>query len=308
MHCRLGEPQRWSQPKPCAMNDSKNMNLSQQKEILIEKASGETELFSEIKLRRSLECVKAAPESINKIVDHVSKEIKSGAKTQQIYKHAFLLLRKLEQPVAERYSLKRAIMELGPTGHPFEKLVGEILKSEGFSVGVGKIVQGSCVSHEIDVIAEKDNRHIMVECKFHNQQGVKSDVKVALYVQARFEDVQKQWQKQPDHGHKFHEVWLITNTKLTSDAIRYAKCVGMKAIGWNYPPNGSLQNLIENAGLHPLTCLTTLSSAHKRLLLDRGLVLCKEILENKNLLQGIGFNESKIKQIEQEINNLCRTI
>lgn len=169
---------------------------------------------------------------------------------------------------------------------------------------MSEIVQGVCVSHEIDVVAEKDERHIMIECKFHNQLGIKSDVKVALYVQARFEDVQKQWQKQPNHGQKFHEVWLVTNTKLTIDAIRYAECVGMKAIGWNYPQNSGLQNLIEKSGVHPLTCLATLNSAHKRLFLDRGLVLCKEILENKKFLQDIGFNELKIKQVEKEINNL----
>ena len=102
-------------------------------------------------------------------------------------------------------------------------------------------MQGACVSHEIDVIAEKTTAALVIECKFHNQPGTKSDVKVALYVQARFEDIQKQWQKQPEPSRKFHEVWLATNTKLTSDAIQYASCVGLKAIGWDYPPNNGLQ-------------------------------------------------------------------
>lgn len=285
------------------------------KKIFIVKASGEKELFSDLKLRRSLEKAKASSGIIEKILDQIKNEMKDGMKTSDIYRYAFSLLRKQDSVIASRYALKRAIMELGPSGHPFEKLVGELLKTKGFSVEVGKIVQGSCVSHEVDVVAEKDDRHIMVECKFHNQPGTKSDVKVALYVQARFEDVQKQWQKQPDHSHRFHEVWLITNTKITSDAIQYASCVGMKAIGWSYPylpagrrQDGSLQNLIESSGIHPLTCLTTLSNTHKRLFLDRGLVFCKEILENKSLLQELGLNELKIKQIEQEINDLCKPI
>ncbi len=279
-----------------------------QKENFIIKASGEKELFSDLKLRYSLEKAEAPSDVVEKIIDRIRNEMKDGMKTSDIYSYAFSLLRKHDRSIASRYSLKQAIMELGPNGHPFEKLVGELLKTKGFITKVGETVPGVCVSHEIDVVAEKDNRHIMVECKFHNQQGIKSDVKVALYVQARFEDVQRQWQKQPDHGRKFHEVWLVTNTKLTSDAIKYASCVSIKAIGWSYPPNDSLQNLIENAGLHPLTCLTTLSSAHKRLFLDRGLILCKEILENKNLLRDIGYNESKIEEIEQEINNLCKSI
>lgn len=276
-----------------------------QKEIFIIKASGEKEPFSDLKLRHSLERAGASFPIINEIINHIRNEIKDGMKTSDIYRRAFSLLRKQDRLVAGRYALKRAIMELGPSGHPFEKLVAELLRVRGFSVEVGRIVQGICVSHEIDVVAEKDDRHIMIECKFHNQPGIKSDVKVALYVQARFEDVQKQWQKQPNHGRKFHEAWLVTNTKLTSDAIQYASCVGMKAIGWSYPTDGSLQNLIESAGLHPLTCLTTLSRAHKRLLLDRGLVLCKEILENKNFLEELDLSEPRIAQIEKEINKLC---
>ncbi len=279
-----------------------------QKEIFVIKASGEKELFSDLKLRHSLEKAKVSLNIIEKIIGQIKNEMESNMKTSDIYRYAFSLLRKQDRSTAGRYALKRAIMELGPTGHPFEAFVGKLLEAKGFITKVGKIVQGVCVSHEIDVIAEKGDRHIMIECKFHNQQGVKSDVKITLYVEARFEDVQRAWQKDRDHTQKFHEVWLITNTKLTSDAIQYALCVGMKAIGWSYPPNGSLQNLIESAGLHPLTCLTTLNNAHKRSLLDSGLVLCKEILENKDLLRELGLNELKTKQIEQEINNLCKPI
>ena len=282
------------------------MQGTQQKEMLVVKASGEVEPFSEAKLRRSLERVKASPTIIEGIVAHVRQEFINYSKTRDIYRHAFSLLRKHERPAAARYSLKRAIMELGPTGHPFENLVGELLRLQGFSVEVAGIVQGLCVSHEVDVVAEQGSRHIMVECKFHNEQGIKSDVKVALYVQARFEDIQKAGgQKDPAHTQKFHEAWLVTNTQLTSDAIAYASCVGMKAIGWNYPAQGSLQDLIEQAGLHPLTCLTTLSGSNKRVLLDKGLVLCKDVAKNKKALQAIGFNQPKIAQVEKEITQLC---
>lgn len=273
--------------------------------MLVKKASGEVEPFSDAKLRRSLERVKASSAIIEDIVAHIRQEFTSGAKTQDIYRRAFSLLRKHERPAAARYSLKRAIMELGPTGHPFENLVGELLKLQGFSVEVATIVQGMCVSHEVDVVAERQGRLLMVESKFHNAQGLKSDVKVALYVQARFEDIHKRWQKEPHASREFHEVWLVTNTKLTSDAIAYASCMKMKAIGWNYPGQGSLQDLIEQTGLHPLTCLTTLSRSNKRVLLDKGLVLCKDVVAHKNVLQSIGFNQQKIDQVEKEIVRLC---
>lgn len=274
-------------------------------ELFIVKASGEKELFSDEKLRRSLNKIGVSVEAAEKIIGRVKTELKPGMTTAEVYRLAFSLLKKTDHHVAGRYALKRAIMELGPNGHPFEKFVGEILKKKGFSVTVGKTLQGVCVSHEIDVIAEKDSRHIMVECKFHNEPGIKSDVKISLYVQARFEDVQKAWQKNPGHGQKFHEAWLVTNTKLTSDAIRYASCAGMKAIGWSYPPSGSLEQLVEESGLHPLTCLTTLSASNKRQLLDRGLVLCKELFQDRRSLKDLGLSEEKITQIEKEIHELC---
>lgn len=279
-------------------------DINRQK-ILIKKASGEMEPFSQTKLRRSLERVHTSTESIEKVIALVEGELKNGDKTRDIYQKAFSLLKKYECPVASRYSLKQAIMQLGPSGHPFEKLVGEILASKGYLIEVGKIVSGFCVTHEIDVIALKDERHLMVECKFHNQPGTKTDVKVALYVEARFKDVEKAWQKNLGHTNKFHEVWLVTNTKLTSDAIKYAACSGMKTVGWNHPPKEGLEVLIDQTGLHPITCLTQLSNSQKQQLLESGIVLCKELLDNKSSLRTLGLSESKLTMVIKEMNQLC---
>lgn len=281
------------------------MHKNTHKNISIVKASGEREPFSEVKLRRSLERVHASPALIDEIVARVWSELKEGMKTSEIYRKAFSLLRKNDRPVAARYSLKNALMELGPTGRPFERFVGELLKSEGFEVEVARIVQGVCVKHEVDVVGIKGDRHVMVECKFHNRPGLRSDVKIALYVQARFEDVERQWQKQPQHGEKFHEVWLVTNTKLTSDAVDYAECVGMNAVGWSYPLHNGLEVRIDRSGLHPVTCLTSLRGAQKRALLEKDVILCKELLDDPRLLQSVGVLKTKIRAVTDEINRLC---
>lgn len=272
---------------------------------LIVKASGEHEEFSEDKLRNSLQRSLASPQIIDEIVKHIEKELVDNMNTHQIYRHAFSLLRKKSPPLAGRYHLKRAIMELGPSGYVFEKFIGEVLKAKGFSVEVGRIVQGYCVDHEIDVVAEKLEKHMMVECKFHNSQGIKSDVKVALYVKARFDDVEKKWHKQKDSTQKFHEAWLVTNTKLTWDAIRYARCVGMKAIGWNYPDKESLQKMIEESGCHPITCLTTLARSQKRLLLNKDVILCRDLVVKEHLLKSIGIGHANVSKVIKEIKELC---
>ena len=145
----------------------------------------------------------------------------------------------------------------------------------------------------------------MVECKFHNQPGIKSDVKISLYVQARFEDIKKKWEAMPGHLKKFHQAWLVTNTELTSDAIRYAECVGMKALGWNYPANNSLQNWVETSKLHPVTCLTSLSNSQKKYLMENNVILCRSIHDNEKLLNRIGLNGEQKAILLAEVKHLC---
>ncbi len=275
------------------------------KQIWIQKASGELEPFSEDKLRRSLERAGASPAMVSQIVDHIKGELRDGMKTSEIYRHAHSFLVKKEPPAAGRYSIKKAILELGPSGYPFERIVAELLRLEGYSVERGRIVEGRCVSHEIDVLAEKDGSRAIVECKFHNQPGYKSDVKVALYVQARFEDIKGQLLKRKQSIRPL-AAWLVTNTKLSLDAIRYANCVGIKAIGWNYPEGKGLEELVQKSGLHPITSLKTLTTAQKRRLLARGTVLCREVHENKSILRSIGLKETAIVRVVTEINALLR--
>ncbi len=278
-----------------------------EKAVSIIKASGESEFFSEHKLRRSLERAKAPPELVREIIEHIKAELKDGIKTSEVYRHAFSLLKRKGRFTAGRYSIKKALLELGPSGYPFEKIVAELLKSDGYTVETGKIIQGHCISHEVDVLARKDDSFILVECKFHNQAGYKTDVKVALYVNARFWDIKKRLQAESGQDRHNLETWLVTNTKLSSDAIRYCKCTGIGAIGWGYPYDGkNLQYLLEESGLLPLTCITSLSRTQKRKLLAQGFVLCGEIAGQKEILQSVGLSKPRIVRVLEEVRELCQ--
>lgn len=275
--------------------------MSQEQKIWVVKANGEHEIFDEIKLRDSLRNAGADEDIIEQIVRRIVSELRNGMHTQKIYNHAFALLKKKRREVAARYGLRRAIRELGPSGFPFERYVGEILKEKGYDVKVGMIVQGWCVDHEVDVSAHKDGKHILVECKFHNEEGFKTDLKVALYVRERFNDIAKRHATLKTNGEHFHEGWLVTNTKLTSQAIQYANCAGLKVIGWSYPATGNLRDLINETRLHPITMLTTLSSADKHRLMDADIVLCRDLPKNKELLHGIGIDHKKLEKILEEV-------
>lgn len=263
-------------------------------QIKVLKASGEYEPFSEEKVKSSLKRAGAKKELIDKIVSHIKSKLYDGISTRQIYSLVFALLRKFESHLASKYNLKQAIMELGPSGYPFEKFVAGILEHEGYRVEVGQIVQGKCISHEIDVIAKKENEHFMIECKFHNRPGTKSDIKVALYIYARFLDVQESWVKIAGHRQKFHQPWLVTNTKVTSEVKSYAKCVGLQVISWDYPADFNLRFLIEKRGLHPVTCLNSLNQSEKGKLLENGIVFCRDLIQKKiDFLPAVSVNKAK---------------
>lgn len=279
-------------------------NLAQNDMTKIIKQNGETEEFDSQKLVNSLKRAKAPEQSIEMIVKHIEGELKDGMSTSQIYDHAYFLLGKESKKASVSYSLRRAIQELGPSGFPFEDFIGEIWRKKGFEVQTGILLQGNCTEHEIDVLAHNENKLIIMEAKFHNEQSYKTDSKVALYVKARFDDL-KELNFNYGFERKIDESWLITNTKFSSRAISYGECVGMTLIGWNYPQKGNLQDLIEDSGLHPITCLNSLSQNQKTRILQSGEVLCKNLSERKDLLKSIGLNQKEIEEVMSEASHVC---
>ena len=273
-------------------------------ELYVIKADGKRELFDVAKLEHSLKLAGASGKSVEHIIEHVKQHLTHGITTHEIYKHAFELLYKAEHPIALKYSLKRAVQDLGPSGFAFEDFVAEILKEQGFKTKTDQTVKGFCVEHEIDVVAWNEKELIMIEAKFHNEQGTKSDLKVILYVKARFDDLLKVTFNY-DGERKIDEAWLVTNTKFTSTAIEYGSCQGgIKMVGWNYPPIGNLHDMIIESKLHPLTCLVSLNGHEKKVLLDKGVVLCKTLVENPDLLEVTGLKDDEREKVLEEIKSL----
>lgn len=271
--------------------------------INVQKASGELEHFDESKLRRSLDSAGADNEIINHIVDRIDEMLYDGITTQKLYREAFRLLKQHSSRSAGRYKLKEALLELGPTGYPFEKFIAELLNRLGYKTQVGQIVEGNCVSHEVDVIAENDDEFFIVECKFHNRKGHKCNVQVPLYIQARFEDIKIKLNHQPkNQSRKFHG-WVVTNTRFTDDARQYSSCIDLRLLSWDYPKNNGLKDLIGRVNLHPVTCLSSLTKNEKQQLLERDIVFCQQLHE-EGQLTGIGINEQKKKQIVKEANEI----
>lgn len=277
------------------------------KSVLIKKYSGEYQVFDINKLINSLRRSKADENHVQEIAREVQGLIEEGMTTKKIYQLAFKMLKSRSRVSASKYKLKKALMELGPSGFPFEKFVGKLFKSEGFKTEVGVIVQGNCVQHEVDVIAQKDNKHYMIECKYHSDQGRFCNVKIPLYIHSRFLDVERQWEHHKGHESKLHQGGVYTNTRFTTDAIQYGTCVGLLLTSWDYPQGNGLKDRIDKAGLHPLTALTSLTKSEKVQLLNKGIVLCKELVKNPGFLGQIGISNPRRKKILEDSKELCRT-
>src|SRR5665213_1932217 len=100
--------------------------------LMISKSDGTQEPFNPSKLTSSLRHAGAEAAVASDITHDIEKQLWRGISTQEIYSRAFVLLRQHKHAAAARYSLKRAVMEFGPSGFPFEEYIAELFRSDGF--------------------------------------------------------------------------------------------------------------------------------------------------------------------------------
>ncbi|CAM2974967.1 Restriction endonuclease [Flavobacterium succinicans] len=269
------------------------------------KYSGDTVDFNADKLLKSLRKAGANREQADQIIAAISAQLYDGMATKQIYKLAFGLLKKNSNAHAARYNLREAIRMLGPAGFYFEKYIARLFESEGYRVQTNLVLQGKCVTHEIDVLIQKHSEFGMIECKFHAGREVASDVKVPMYILSRFNDLKTKSYPFFNTQSPLNSCWIVTNNRFTTDAITFANCSGLQLLSWNYPENNGLKSKTDQNKLYPITCLTTLSLAEKGHLLQEDLLLVKDILTHSSVLNTIGLSPNRIQNILKEVRDLC---
>lgn len=273
--------------------------------INVLKASKEKATFNSKKIVNSLIRAGADQETIELILQKIEEQLYEGISTKEIHNKAFQLLKKKNRLIASKYKLKKAIYELGPTGFPFERFIAAILKNSGYNVKIGEIIQGHCVTHEIDVIAEKDGETTLIECKFHGTEGRICDIKVPLYIHSRYQDIVKHNNSKVKDKKNLTPGWVVTNTRYTEDAMAYGKCVDLYLVSWDYPTGESLKDRIDQAGLYPITVSTLLTAKEKQFLLSRNIVLCRELINDNFFLDHLGVSEIRKTRILKEMQSLC---
>jgi hypothetical protein len=282
-------------------------NTTEQKNtpILITKASGAEEHFSSDKLKRSLLNAGATHERAQRIVSDIEAWIMPGISTKKIYARAFSLLRRDRMSNAVRYKLKQAILQLGPTGYPFEILMGQLFDLQGYQTQVGIVVDGMCITHEMDVIATNDSSQHLVECKYHMDQGKQVSIQVPLYVRSRVNDIIQKRKESVEYQHISFTGWVITNTRFSPDSMHYSKCSGLKLLAWDYPMGNGLKDWLEKYKLYPITILASLTRKEKQALMDQHIVSCPQLLKNTEALNVFGFGQKKQSKIITELEAIC---
>ena len=250
--------------------------------IQIKKHSGELTEFDVEKLKYSLSKSGASEIEIEEVIEKMQPNIHDGMTTKTIYQLAFNQLKKVSGTLAARYSLKRALLDLGPAGFYFEQWIAKFLQNYGYQTLTNEVVQGEAVTHESDVIAKRGTDLFWIECKFKNTISSKITVTTPMYLLSRIKDVSVRSYNFFGKEEKITQGWLITNVYLTSDAVMFGEYYGIKMLSWDYPVNRSIKHLVDQKALYPITCLTSLSKREKEYLLSKGFILVKDLHDQIN--------------------------
>ena len=276
-----------------------------QMNIRISKASGAVEDFQISKLRQSLLRSGADAAQTDEIIARILPDLSAVTSTRKLYRLAHKYLHQFNRTSVLRYYLKKGMMRLGPTGYPFEKYIAALLRTYGYETEVSVILQGRCVSHEVDVVARKGTETALIECKYRNSAYNAPDVKIAMYVHSRFRALRSALRHEYP-GRRFSG-WLVTNTRFTSDAVKYADCSGLRLKRWLDPGRDSLASMIEDKKLYPVTVLSGLSSAQLKKLFAKDIILMKELarMDTSSLREILSITDRQARNIRDRADKLC---
>lgn len=245
--------------------------------IVIIKSTGEKEEFKPEKIKATCLRIGTSSEVADRIAQAVASKARDGMTTKEIYGIVFDLLKQENPGLASRYNLREALFRLGPAGFNFEFYIAEVLKAYGYKAELPDILRGACIQHEVDVVAEKNNRYFMIECKWRKTVEHFITAKDVLSTWARFLDlIDGSAIKLCPH---FDELWIITNSRFSHDASHYAQCKNIAVLSWNYPPDRPLPAWIDAKGLYPITALFRLGSELIPAFVEAKIMLVRDVAE-----------------------------
>ncbi len=268
------------------------------KNISVTKFSGKKEPYQRKKILRTCMRTGLSRNKAEKIVDKVESKLYDGITTKKILNMTLNLLEKEDTSYYSKYGLRQALSELRPDYHNFEKFVQSLFRLQGYDTKWDQIIQGKCIEHQIDVIASKEQT-ILIECKHHKNPHRFCGLGDILQNWARFMDIR-------DKTDKYQNICVLTNTKFSAHAMRFAKPKGMMLIGWGHPKNKGLETMIDRKSFYPVTALK-ISKKSKNILLKNGIIQIFQVIEEGDKLKKF-FSKSTVNKMQRQAEKLCKNV
>lgn len=245
-------------------------------------ARGEREPFSFGKVYESARRAGASSLLARRIAKEIKARAYPGIKTRQVYAWVKGSLKRENEGAAIRFSLKKAIQKMGPTGFPFEKYIGAIFRNFGFNVKLNQHLQGRCLKYEIDFLAENKKFLYVGECKYRQSlEKGKVHSYAALANYARFLDLKDGFLNQKKFKDLEIKSILVTEGRFTKDTLNFCRCRKVELLGWRYPGDKGLEHLIESRGLYPITILPSLRLNMAKFFISKGIILVRQFQKLK---------------------------
>ena len=217
--------------------------------IWVIKHDGSRQPFSQEKALNSILRAGVDKKQAGEILGIVESKLYSGITTKEIYKLVHSAIRgRVSLLQANFFRVREGLARMG--SFDFEKLVARVLESRGFSCQWNVMVGGRCIEHQIDVMAERGAKKYLVEVKHHRSEHRDCGLGDVVEMWGRLRDIEE--------GEQITEIsgaCLVTNTKFSQHACRFASCRGILLLGWRYNsfdrvdgPEEGLEKILEQVG------------------------------------------------------------
>lgn len=271
-------------------------------QVTIVKASGDRVPLDPRKLERSVRRVGAAKSLARDVAADVLREVRDGMTTRQIHTLVLRHLQKRrERGTFVRYSLKEAMRRLGPAGYDFEHFVAAVYRAQGYDTYLPELLHGMDIEQEVDVVARQGAETVMIEAKYRSAAGIYVHLKDVMATWARFLDLQEA-HRAGKNATQLTAAWIVCNTKVTADGIAFGEGKGMRIVGWEYPKDAGLEQLIIAQHLYPVTVLRTVTPPMRSAFAQAGLIVCHDLAgrTTRELARATGLSEAQLASVQHE--------
>jgi hypothetical protein len=271
--------------------------------VFVTKADGSRQLFDHEKVVRTCLRMGANRRIAEEVALRVERSVYDGMSTSKVLQLTVRLLRGYKPAIRHFLDLRRGL-SLMDSKPEFEVFVQVLLGNSGFEVSPNMILAGRCVEHEVDAIAKRDGVTFFVEAKHHVNYHTLTGLDESRIARAILEDVSEVFELGSCRV-KIDRAMIVTNTRYSEHARRYGKCRNIVQIGWNSPVGLSLQSMIEENNLYPISCIRGLKRETRTKLVNKRIVLMKQLLEMKpsTLARETGIPKETLKQLTAKAEN-----